>query len=145
MENKDKVQVEIELAKSWFNFAQVIAIVAGFFFATSGIYSAAAQNTYFKMSDTTIQGLSIIDSQVSELHRLCEDNKTQISNYKPDEIYNYVIGGAMQSLNNTYIANSTRSGGFFTIGIILALGALVCLLIGVWRLDKIRKSLNKTK
>ncbi|MFA5953619.1 MAG: hypothetical protein WC812_03430 [Candidatus Pacearchaeota archaeon] len=52
---EEEVQLKIEEAKSWFVLAQILIILAGFMFATSGIYHNNLKQTEKMMEDLFFQ------------------------------------------------------------------------------------------
>lgn len=116
---------KIELAKSWFILAEILIILAGFFFATAGVAWSNSLSTLnlavSSLDDTFYNSIFLVEKNISQ-------NVSQ-------EYLNITME------RNSYLAEMTLSGlgvlkftMYFACGLVLA--SILCWIIGRHRLTK---------
>lgn len=119
----NKMEKQIENAKSWFVLAQITIILAGFFFATSGIaWSTATSNLNFGLNlaaDATSKDCSKINN---------------ISNYQ------YFVGEAFKYYSEATLTNLEMWKNYLGIGVILIVLSLLFWARGKYLLYRLKNN-----
>jgi|SRR3989338_11166800 len=74
--NDKLIEVRTEIAKSWFTFAQITVILAGFLFTASGVAWNNSQDTINRMQEISL-------SQLDRIDQIILTPEINVSNYNP--------------------------------------------------------------
>lgn len=133
-----KLQLKSEIAKSWFILAQILIILAGFFFATSSMSFTNAQNNLATAIDLYSGNVKFIDSNLKEFPELIEKNN--LTNKYISHLNQVAdnIDQIQQIFEGLSVKNKDDAEKYRRAGIIFAVLSLLVFIYGKYRLHKLK-------
>lgn len=129
----EEEKIQLEKAKSWFVLAQILVILAGFFFASSSIFFTNAQNNLDSSANNNYEAIDLINFQIQNIPQLIDYNLSEDYQQLIDSMTNH-----SNSLSDLSKANGNYASTSFKFAVILIFISIIFFFLGRYKLSKLK-------